>query len=87
MQHPCAKPLTVSLRSVEDGIAIKWASRPAWSSASLGYTALLALKKPLLAGQNRRSAQDIENYGFPRKFGKSSRAQPIPRMSTELSKD
>ncbi len=55
--------LTVSVQSVEDGVTIK-VGQQAWLgvAASLGYTALLALKNPFaVLGRLDDLAQDIEN--------------------------
>lgn len=58
--------LTVSLRTVEDGVAVK-VGQQAWLgvAASLGYTALLTLKNPFaLLSRIDDLAQDIENLGL-----------------------
>ncbi len=80
--------LTVSLRSVEDGIAIKMGQQ-AWLgvAASLGYTALLALKNPFaLLGRIDDLAQDIENLRLSEEVWKVIESTAHSSgMSTELS--
>lgn len=80
--------LTVSIRAVEDGIAIK-IGQQTWLSvaASLGYTALLALRNPFaLLGRVDDLAQDIENLGLSEEVWKVIESTVrSSKMSTELS--
>jgi len=80
--------LTVSLKSVDDGVAIN-IGQQAWLgvAASLGYTALLALKNPFsVLGRLDDLAQDIENLRLTEEVLKVIEdTASLHGISTELS--